>query len=58
MGLLIRKNSDPSRQQGRDEVLVQKVRKMAADKGFDTSVLEHGNQTGCDASKSDLVVTV
>lgn len=38
-----------TRAQVRNEALVQKVRKIAVDKGFDVSVLEHGNQTSCDA---------
>lgn len=36
--------------QARNEALVQKVRQIAIDKGFDVSVLEHVNQTGCSAS--------
>jgi len=41
-----------TRQQGRNEAVVEKVRQIATDKGFDTSVLQHGNQTGCDSSSS------
>jgi len=36
-----------TRQRDRNEALVQRVRQIAADKGFDVSVLEQGNQTGC-----------
>lgn len=39
-----------TRQQDRQEALVQKVRQIATDKGFDVSVLEYGNQTGCSDS--------
>jgi lipocalin len=37
-----------TRQQKRDEALVQKVRGIAAQKGFDLSVLNDVDQTGCD----------
>merc|ERR1719220_2539895 len=36
-----------TRQQQRDEQLVQKVRRIAATQGFDLSVLNDVNQTGC-----------
>jgi len=36
-----------TRQQERDEALVQKVRRIAAAKGFDLSVLNDVDQTGC-----------
>lgn len=39
-----------TRTQSRDEALVQKVRHIATDKGFDVSVLEHVNQTQCDGA--------
>jgi len=41
-----------TRQQDRNEALVEKVRHIATDKGFDVSVLQHGNHTGCDSSNS------
>lgn len=37
-----------TRQQKRDEALVQKVRSIAAEKGFDLSVLNDVDQVGCD----------
>lgn len=39
-----------TRAQARNKALVQKVRQIAIDKGFDVSVLEHVNQTGCSAA--------
>merc|ERR1711972_231151 len=36
-----------TRQQSRDEALVQKVRQMAQSKGFDLSVLNDVDQTNC-----------
>lgn len=41
-----------TRQQDREEALVEKVRQIATDKGFDIGVLQRANQTGCSSSKS------
>jgi lipocalin len=49
-----------TRQQYRIEAVVQKVRQIATEKGFDISVLEYGNQTGCSSkaarSRSQSIV--
>lgn len=44
-----------TREQRRDEALVQKIKGIAKDKGFDTSVLKPTDQTACGASASMLV---
>merc|ERR1719356_105035 len=44
-----------TREQRRDEALVQKIKGIATDKGFDTSVLKPTDQTACGASVSMLV---
>merc|ERR1719379_485015 len=42
-----------TRQRNREETLVQKVRGIAAEKGFDLSVLNDVDQTECNEDKKD-----
>merc|ERR1719323_2284740 len=45
-----------TREQKRDEGLVQKVRAIAASKGFDLSVLNDVDQTSCNAPNAAIIV--
>lgn len=45
-----------TRKQERDEAIVQKVKGIAKEKGFDISVLKSTDQTNCEASSSSVLV--